>query len=60
MPGLVTVWNQGASKNWVLALLRKAKNMGYASRNVLSGYLAPFGNTRVASEKSQEITYPLL
>lgn len=49
MPGLVTMWNQDASKNWVLALLRKAKNMGYASRSVLSGYLAPFGNTCVAS-----------
>lgn len=49
MPGLVIMWNQDASKNWVLALLRKAKNMGYASRSVLGGYLAPFGNTCVAS-----------
>lgn len=41
MSGLVTVWNQDASKIRVLAALRKAKNMGYAHRNVLSGYLAP-------------------
>lgn len=41
MSGLVIVWNQDASKIWVLAPLQKAKNMCYAHRNVLSGYLAP-------------------